>query len=368
MPATLERQSGKSTSPSSKYRSLAKQLREQIERRELQPGDRLPSFVELRARYGATPTTAERIYGLLESEGLIERRQGSGTFVAERKRILTGNIGFVGGAFVEPHKIPFDMHLMRGVQQAAATARQHLLFLGTSHGLDLSDCGKVDGILSSNIEDIRMLLRDAPAGLPLVSLLIANDNVTSVIADDYRGGKMAVEYLVSLGHRRIACLMEESPSLARRRFAGYCDGLREAGIKADPAWARLTEKIFMDQKTQPYLEWGRRQMRLWLEEGFRKLKCTALFVQNETAAIGAMQILQREGWKVPADISVMGFDGTELCDFVEPRLCAIELPLARIGAKAVEMLNLQIAGNAPEAQTIALPVSVREGDSVAPPA
>jgi DNA-binding LacI/PurR family transcriptional regulator len=367
MPATLERQSVKSTFTQSKYRTLAEQFREQIERGKLQPGDRLPSFVELRAQHGATPTTANQVYALLEQEGLIERQQGRGTFVAERKRTLTGNIGFVGSVFLNSQRSPFKMHLMKGVQEATEAAQQHLLYLGTDYSLNVSAFSKVDGVLICNIEDPRPVLQNLPVGLPRVALLNINEGVTSVVADDYAGSKMAIKHLASFGHQRIACLMEKTPSLARRRFAGYSDGLLEAGIEANPALARLTQAITLKENAEPYLEWGRREMNLWLQEGFWQLQCTALFVQNEMAAIGVMQILQQEGWKVPDDISVMGFDGTELCDYAIPRLSAMELPLAKVGAKATEILNRQIAGEKSEAQTITLPVRLRDGDSVAPP-
>lgn len=365
MTRTLERPSGKTTGGQHKYRLLAARLREQIARRELQPGDRLPTFAELRTQHGVTLSTVERVYGLLEDEGLIERRHGSGTYVAERRNPLTGNIGFVGGTFVNPHESSFKAHVMQGVQQAADAAGQHLLYLGTDYSLNVRAFSKVDGVLICNIEDARPVLRELPPELPRVALLNINDGITSVVADDYRGGKMAVEHLVSLGHRRIACLMEKMPSLPRRRFAGYSDGLLEAGIEADSHWIRLTKSTQNSDKVQPYLEWGRREMGLWLEEGFGELHCTAIFVQNEMAAIGVMQILQQEGWKVPQDISVMGFDGTELCNYAVPRLCAVEVPLVQIGAQAVEILNLQIAGAQPEPQTITLPVSLRKGDSVA---
>lgn len=367
MPEILERPSAKSTFTQSKYRTLAEQLRQQIERGKLQPGDRLPSFVELRARYGATPTTANQVYGLLEQEGLIERRQGSGTFVIDRKRTLTGNIGFAGSAFSNSQRSPFYTRLMSGVQQVVEAAQQHLLYLGTEYSLNVDVFCKVDGVLICNIENPRPVLQSLPDGLPRVALLNINEGVTSVVADDHGGSKMAVKHLASLGHQRIACLMEKTPSLSRRRFAGYSDGLLEAGIEANPAWARLTQKVAMGEDREPYLEWARREMRLWLDEDFGKLNCTAIFVQNEMAAIGVMQILQQDGWKVPGDISVMGFDGTELCDYAMPCLTAMELPLVQIGAKAVEILNRQIAGVAPEIQTITLPVNLREGDSIAPP-
>jgi DNA-binding LacI/PurR family transcriptional regulator len=349
-----------------KYVQLADHMRDLIRDGELKIGDRLPSYAEMYRRFGATPATAQRVCDLLEQENLIERRGGSGVYVAERKRILTGNIGFVGTTFINPEESPYKSHIMAGVQQAVDAAQQHLLYLGTDPNLNVQAFDKVDGVLISNVDDARPVLRKLPAGMPRVSLIIIHNGLTNVVADDHGGVKMAVEHLVSLGHRRIACLMEKLPSLARRRLAGYNDGLLEAGIDPDPQWVRLTDTAPISSKADYYLEWGRRQMRLWLEEGFEKLQCTALFVQNERAAIGAMQILQQEGWKVPDDISVMGFDGTELCDYAVPRLCAVELPLTQIGIQAVEILNRQIAGEILQPQTITLPVSLREGGSVAP--
>jgi LacI family transcriptional regulator len=106
-------------------------------------------------------------------------------------------------------------------------------------------------------------------------------------------------------------------------------------------------------------------MKKWLSDGWRETGCTAILAQNDVAAIGVMQILQEEGIRVPDDVSVMGFDGTEICDLVSPRLWSVMLPLAQIGAKAVEILNRQIAGEADAGETILLPLHLRQGESVA---
>lgn len=353
-----------------KYLVLAGQFRERIRSNELKVGDRLPTFAEMREKFGVTLGTVERTYSFLEQEGLIERQQGRGTFVADQKRVLTGNIGFIGSAIAYEHKSPFSTYLMEGIRQAMGATQQNLLCLDVNWEVNCMAgeqcCEYIDGLLC-NLENPFHLLQALPARLPRVSLLNVVEGMTSVVIDDYRSAKTAVGYLQNLGHRRIACLMEEIPSLARRRFAGYRDAMAEAGMDAAPGWARLAESAIKAYKTQHYFQWGRHQMSLWLEEGFGKLGCTALFVQNETAAIGVMQVLQEEGWKVPEDISVMGFDGTELCDYVAPRLTAMESPLAQIGAKAVEMLNRQIAGETSEAQTITLPVNLHKGNSVMPP-
>lgn len=357
------------TAPRTKHLRLARLLREQIITGELAPGDRLPSFAEFRAQHGAAISTVEKVLTALEREGLIERRQGSGTFVSERKHSLTGNIGFIGGAvYFDKERGPFNRLLVEGVQQAIEERQQHLLYLGNKTSLQQNAAAKVDGVLLGGVADPAGVLALLPADLPRVSMLHNVEGAASVVADDYGGARLAVRHLLELGHRRIACLMEERPLVARQRFYGYHDALLEAGIAANPRWIRRTgPKTKIKETAQPYLEWARRHMRDWLKNGWKKTRCTAILAQNEVAAIGVMQILQEAKIQVPQDVSVIGFDGTEICDLVSPRLCAMQLPLAQIGTKAVEMLNRQIAGEDAEAQTIVLPLRWREGESVAPP-
>jgi GntR family transcriptional regulator of arabinose operon len=351
-----------------RYQALAEELRGQILRQELLPGDRLPSFSQLRARHGATPTTAERVYGVLEQEGLVERRQGSGTYVLEQKKALTGNIGFIGSLLPRRRQDFFTSHILEGVQQAIEDQNRHLLYMGTDYALKLEAAKKVDGIIICNVEDVEALQKQLPSSLPRVSLFIVASGITSIVADDYGGAKMAVERLLEAGHRRIACLMEKLPSIARRRFAGYYDAMLSAGIEPQEDWIRLTGTVpRADGKKQPYLDLGRAQMREWLQQGWKETGCTAIVVQNEVAAIGVMQILQEAGIRVPQQVSVIGFDGTEKCDLVVPRLTAVELPLAEVGARGVEVLARQIVGEGMHEQVIVLPMKLGDGESVAPP-
>lgn len=357
------------TAEKPKYVQLADHLRELIHSGKLKTGDRLPSYAEMYRRFGATTATVQRVCSLLEQEQLIERRSGSGVYVAEPRRGLTGNIGFIGGANYQAPKLPFYQHLMDAMQQSIVGAQRHLLYLGTDKDWDAAACGKVDGVIICNIEDTESILCQLPPHLPRISVLTIVDGVTSVGVDDYRGAQIAMRYLLSQGHRRIACLMEKHPSESRHRFNGYRDALIEAGIEADSAWIRLAESVDVKKmkriSPQPYREWAHQQMAEWLRDGWDETGCTAILVQNEVAAIGVMQILQKEGIKVPEQVSVMGFDGTELCDLVSPHLSAVALPLAEIGAKAIEILNRQIAGERFSPQAIMLPLSLRLGESVA---
>lgn len=350
-----------------KYLVLAAQFRERILSAALKSGDQLPTFAEACEAHSVTPGTVERAYSLLEREGLIERQQGRGTFVAHRQRTLTGNIGILGSDSLWRGHLAYYSLLMRGIEEMAAQVGCHLVFLGDSLRWDPKSCDKVDGILIVAAEQLAPIVQQLPADLPRVALLTGAEDVSSILADDYQGAALAVRYLLQQKHRRIACLMEKKPVLARRRLAGYRDALSEFDIEPETDWMRITPSVNTDKAPQPYLEWGRNQMLGWIKEGWSETRCTAIFVQNETAAIGVMQALQEAGIRVPQDVSVMGFDGTELCDLVSPRLCAVEVPLAQIGIKAMELLNRQIQHGREEVQAIVLPSRIREGASVAPP-
>ena len=349
-----------------KHAVLARLLREKIANGELSAGDRLPSFAEFRAQHGIALSTIEKVITTLEQDGLVERQQGRGTFVRAPQPVLTGKIGFIGSSSFMLGLSPFCMRLMNGVVEALEAHDQQLLYLGSSRASRTADFSNLDGVLISQIEDTSAVLRVLPPDLPRVSILRVMEGTTCVGVDDYAAGQLAIRELLAQGHTRIACLMEKQPSAARRRFAGYTDALLEAGIEPDPSWARLTSLAPIVKKVgDEYLQWGRHHMQLWLRENFLDLNCTAILVQNELLAFGVMQILQEENIAVPGQISVVGFDGTELCDLVSPRLSAVALPLGQIGAKAVEALNQQIAGDMGTPQTILLPASFRPGNSIA---
>src|SRR4051794_1146227 len=98
----------------SKYSTLFRQLKARIESGALVPGDRMPTFVEMRAEYGVMPTTVDRIYGMLEQEGLIVREQGRGTFVKQpAPRHATGVVGIHGVSVSHPAH-PYYAHLIEG--------------------------------------------------------------------------------------------------------------------------------------------------------------------------------------------------------------------------------------------------------------
>ena len=374
MSSLLEYPEKNENSVTPKYQMLAERLRQRIAAGELQPGDRLPTFAEMRSENNVTSSTVERMYGVLEQDGLIERQPRRGLFVAEPKRVLTGNIGIRGNTHLGMQLEFFYSRLNHGLQEAADRHGRRLLWQKTPYNND--NIRDVDGLLLSGhpAGTNNNIVRLKPAYMPAVSLFILAEGINSVVVDDYGAAKIAARHLLELGHHRIACFMNHiihTPQIPRNRIAGYQDALQEAGIIFDPRWLRQVHypEISLPESVtrhQSLLQWSREQMQIWLEEGWRDLGCTAILAQNDHIAIGIMQVLQEANIDVPGEVSVMGFDGTELCDHTTPRLSSVQLPLEQIGSRAVDLLVEQIENGQPEEQIIVLPAKLRAGASTAP--
>lgn len=344
-----------------RYQEILQDLRGKIESGELAGGDRLPTFNELRAQIGASQATVERVYSLLEQEGLISRERGRGVFVAERsKRERTGLIGYLGGHFFQRQAVRFSAELVDGIEEVLHREQLRVLLLSqdSSVGWD-----KVDGILVAshvNTTDRSFF----PPGVPVVWLLNSLAGITSVLQDDFGGAQLGIEHLLGLGHRRIGALIQQSDATLRLRLAGYHEALANAGILAQSDWVR-TPRTLMPKGG--YREWGAGVMREWLEDGWESTGCTALFVQNDLAAIGVLDVLQDACIEVPGDVSLISFDGTDVCDFTKPRLTSVKVPLHEIGVTATEALIEEIKQPGGRARSIVLPASLRPGESTAPP-
>jgi DNA-binding LacI/PurR family transcriptional regulator len=156
----------------------------------------------------------------------------------------------------------------------------------------------------------------AAAGVPVVVVSCWEERADCVAVDDRAGMAAAVEHLYALGHRRIAHvtgeLVEESTRAAR--YAGY-----EAAMRAHGLAPALLEG-----------EPG---------DGF-----TAYAAANDVIAVRLIDALEAAGWRVPADVSVVGFDGTDLGAHPRIGLTTVAQPRAELIARGLELLRDRLAG------------------------
>jgi len=354
-------------SPSSKSRhvQVTDQIRERIRSGELKPGERLPSYNEIRAQEGVHTNTLEKVYAKLELEGLIVRKRGSGTFVAQSPRAApkaTGIIGLSGKGFSFDGYSPYWAQLQGGAHEAATREGMQLLILDplSSQGWE-----KADGVLLCDWKS-ELVSQKASSDQPRVSLMTLVEGVASAAADDYAGMRAATEYLISLGHRKIAYLHgARNSQITCNRMVAYRDALTAARIQRQATWTRLLRGKY-DYGTRVSAQ-ANREMLAWMKEDWNDLNCTALLCHNDEAASGAIQALTEKGICVPHDVSVMGFDGTEFCDLISPGLSSVELPLRAIGAAGVQMLLRQIKADEASEEHRVLPPQLRVRQSTAAP-
>ncbi len=338
-----------------KYIALAEELRSQIEKGTLRPGDRLPTFAEMCARHDVTPTTVTNVYALLKQEGLIICERGRGSFVAEPPpKTETGLIGVTNMASAIH---PYSVELMRGFQETASTYGRELLLIDETLPRDWE---RMDGVIAHGSDANEILCR-LPKGMPAVAVMTSTPNAVCVTADDYAGISELMEHLLSLGHRRIAALFDP---LSPRRLSGYRAVLHEAGLAPDSRWARFIH-LNLDQK-QYYSQLGYEAMQQWLQEDWDELGCTAIVTQNDDTANGVIAALLESGKRVPENVSVTGFDGASSAAYARPALTTVRVPLQEIGSSTVELLQKQIDGETVRPSTLTLPVTLVTGDSTAP--
>lgn len=174
------------------------------------------------------------------------------------------------------------------------------------------------------------------AGIPISRIgpnEIDDMNNVNIAIDDRIAAKEATEHLISLGHKRIGFIRGyEDQGATQMRFNGYHDALTKAGIPLDQAIVK--PGIFS-------FESG---MNAGLELLSMEDRPTAIFAANDDMAAGVIVAAYRSDLKVPDQVSVMGFDDSELAERIWPALSTIRQPLIKYGEQAVEYL-VERAGN-----------------------
>ncbi len=257
----------------------------------------------------------------------------------------------------------FTSELMHGVVRAAFAHDLDLMLHTRDHAnthaeaLALGD-GRVDGAL---------LLRDWDD--PLIDLLVEQGTPTALVfsrsrnpdvpfscCDDELGGRMATEHLIRLGHRRIMHLAgsdRSSAALDRRR--GYEETLKANGIEPRPEWT-----VIVPHSGAPF------DAVMEVLGGVERP--TAVFAWSDDVALRLMAEARNAGIRVPEDMSVVGFDSTEVCNHTHPSLTSVSQDIPRIATEGVRMLAERIEGRSdgPRHVTVEPELHIRESSGPCP--
>ena len=173
--------------------------------------------------------------------------------------------------------------------------------------------------------------------------------------DDKAAAYQAVTYLIAKGHRNICVIGGPATSYpSKMRRLGAQQAMEDNGLTFDPQLYGLSNYSF---------EAAYNTMNGLLA---RRAQFTALFAMSDVIAIGAIRALASAGYKVPEDVSVIGFDGISMSRYCVPALASMVQPTGELAQRCVELLIRQIEHGTPS-QTVILAPTIQEGESVRPP-
>lgn len=232
-----------------------------------------------------------------------------------------------------------------------AGIEQHLLekdffFFVTSHRWNRERMENLPLALANRgVEGIILVNTTLDHDLQLPSVRIGGPklypNSTNVRPDEELGTRLALEHLVSLGHREIAFFRGEPESTAtEERWEGIRKAARALHIKVDPSrTVQLNLEGIRATAGDSWVGYSAAQELLR-----RKVSFTALVAYNDSTAIGAMRAFRDAKIRVPEDVSVIGYDDIPSAQYERPALTTVHQPLQRMGAESAELLLARIAG------------------------
>ncbi len=193
------------------------------------------------------------------------------------------------------------------------------------------------------------------------------EGISAVNTDNHLGGAMAVEYLASKGHTRIACIHgalerpkgEDIPyedtfqfNFWRQRTAGFTDKMKELGLEPAGYFESNGRIEYATQLAEPIMD----------EILGMDNRPQALYCENDMIAITVLNALQSRGISVPGDMAVIGHDGLDICSMRHPYITTIAQPRYEMGTTAARLLIDQIENKTPS-RTVVLAPSLLIGET-----
>jgi len=202
---------------------------------------------------------------------------------------------------------------------------------------------------------------DAPPLLPTVAVAGHQkvENVTNILLDHRHAAELALRHLLDLGHSSIAFLRgHQRSSDSAARWAAIQQVAGELGINIRP------ELVMQLEGLESTPELGCPSGKALLA---RNIPFTALLAYNDISAVGAMRAFQEAGYRIPQDISVVGFDDISLASFFIPALTTIRQPMLKMGRIAAQTLVDRIEERSGFVPEIAVEPELIIRNSTAPP-
>ena len=348
----------------SKYIQVYEALLEQIKKEDTQEEKYLPSERILGERFGVDRLTVRKALNLLLRDGLILKKPGKGTVVLPRIKadISEDNshtLAFIlprGSFSVDRITEPFHSNLFYSIGREIRGRGYNLLYTTIDRNgefpVQLMKSGVAGFIFVSQAPE-KALNQAEATNKPLVLVNRVHDRFPMVLEDRTNTAKIALDYLYSLGHRRIFFI---------NGMDGYytTDTCRDSYMDFVSIHSDVESRIFHSSWN---FENGMEAMAKILEG--QELP-TAVCACNASVALGAMEAAKKRGLQVPGEISFVGFDETEQCIQFSPSLTSVGVDIPLLARVAVDTLFSSMEHGSPGPIRTVVPVKIFIRNSTGP--
>ena len=295
--------------------------------------DELLSTRDLARQFAVSETTIRRHFQELADAGLIQRQYGGAYLTRTANMEKRGQVGVLLVSRIDKYRDPFYNLVLEGADRALEQRGYQIAFVKTLH--EIATAAQAKHLLESFDVDAMILLGTADTesitylrehAAPIVTMTDKHDIEDDlVLFDGERGMRLMVEHLAGLGYRRLGYIA----GYADIRYRGFRQGLKACNLPHETALHQILEpgpsgwtpdlgergaKILMGQEPKP----------------------DAIVCASDRLAIGAMGWLRQNGYRIPEDIAVTGFDNIPDSRFTYPLLTTVHVHKTLLGELAAE--------------------------------
>lgn len=325
-----------------KHMALYEWIKERIENGTFEIGEKLISENTICEKFGISRQTVRHAIGALEQEGLVERQRGSGTYIKAKDfhlKSVTMTIGVIT-TYLDDYIFPSIINGIEGI----LTQNNYSVSLGLTRNKIENERRLLESFLEKEIDGL--IVEGTKSALPNPNLGIYQKfykkgvpvifingyygelDPNYVVVDDVIGGKMATDYLIHCGHKKITGIFKYDDMQGHKRYQGFQESLYNAKVnicEENLMWFATEDNQFLDIENS--------------EEVLKKLQgITGVVCYNDEIAVKLIKLLEHNSIQVPEDISIVSFDDSNLATMSNTGLTTIAHPGKALGKFAAKEL------------------------------
>lgn len=332
-----------------KYIEIFEFYKEKIISGDMKVDEKLPTEQEIGEIFSVSRHTVRQSILELEKEGYIYREKSKGAYVnkIDKSKKNKNKVVIVITTYITEYIFPY---LIKGIQEVLNSKGYDILLLSTNNEKErereqlkkLLEYDVVGAIIeptasalgNTNLDYYNKIKKNNIPYL-MINATYNKEEQSYVIMNDEKGSYVLTDYLIKLGHKKIAGIFKEDDMQGLERKRGYIKAIKENNIEIDSTiigdFKTYEEDFYINAFAKSLLT--------------RKDKPTAIVCYNDKIAVKVIKVAKEIGLSIPKDLSIVGYDNDEtIAEIFDCGITTISHPKEELGRKAAEMLLLLING------------------------